>query len=162
MPDQVRLVVDGAAMAELLRGPDGPVMRALIRAGDDVIVGAVKYINGRRRYPGATHRLERSIVKRPTTSPSGVGITVAAGVGLKPGYAIWVHEGNAPAGSRIVPKKAAHLAFVTSGARPTDTAGWQTARGAGRAVIVRSVAASRPNPFLRDSLHDVMLARFGH
>lgn len=153
----VRLVIDGAEMAEVLRGPSGPVARHLIRLADETIVLARENINRRRRYPGrATHRLERTIVKRPTMGPQGIGMVVVAGVGLKPGYAVWVHEGNGPPGGRIYPKTKRFLAFVTSGERPTDPAGWAQAKADGRAVIVPSVKTSRPNPFLRDALNRVV------
>lgn len=151
----VKLVIDGAAMEEVLRGEDGPVGRYLIRKGDEVIAGARHYIDARRRYPGRkTDKLSRSTVKRFTQTPTGLGMLVISGIGLKPGYALWVHEGNGPQGGRIYPKKKNVLAFVTSGERPTSASGWADARASGRAVIVPSVATSRPNPYLRDALKD--------
>lgn len=151
----VRLIIDGAAMAEVLRSPEGPVGRYLIRKGDEVIAGARHYIDSRRRFPGQkTGKLARSTVKRFTDTPQGLGMLVISGIGLKPGYAVWVHEGNGPQGSRIFPKKKSMLAFVTSGDRPTTASGWSDARASGRAVIVPSVAASKPNPYLRDALKD--------
>lgn len=158
---EVRLVVDGAQMARLLRGPDGPVVHHLIRLADGTIALARDLINRRRRYPErATHKLERTIVKRPTVGPEGPGMLVVAGIGLKPGYAIWVHEGNGPPGGRIYPRPLYRpdgtqrvLAFVTAGERPTDAAGW---RGNPNAVIVRWVRTSRPNPFLRDALETIV------
>lgn len=157
MPEALRLVIDGAEMERILRGPDGPVARHLIRVADEVIVVARDLINSRRRWPSqATHRLERTIVKRSTMGPNGIGMIVIAGIGLKPGYAVWVHEGNGPPGGRIYPKNSAVLAWVTSGARPTDKMGWRDASSAGRAIVRRSVATSRPNPYLRDALERVV------
>ena len=152
--ETVRLIIDGAAMAELLRGPEGPVAHHMIRIGDAVIAEARHNLEPHKR----TGNLARSIVKRPTTGPHGIGMLVIAGVGLKPPYAVWVHEGNGPPGSRIYPKHSKALAWVTSGARPTDKAGWQAARAEGRAVVRPSVAASKPIPYLRDALTKVIAA----
>lgn len=132
----VRFVLDGAAMAQILRGPDGPVVRHLIRVGDATIAGARRRINNR------SGRLSASLVKRITNGPNGPGVTVIAGAGLNPSYAYWVHEGNGPPGTRIYPKGGV-LAFTVGGTK----------------VFARSVKViENPNPYLRDALAEAMAA----
>jgi hypothetical protein len=156
MAGEVTLIIDGAVMEEVLRGPDGPVMRYLIQGGDRVIAGARDQIETKRSrwtVNKKSGRLGMSIVKRFSTSDVGPVMSIVAGAGLDPSYAYWVHEGNGPPGSRIFPKRARFLAFVTSGERPTDPAGWAAARASGRAVITPSVATSKPNRYLSDNLY---------
>jgi hypothetical protein len=133
----VRLVLDGAEMHELLRGNDGPVVRHLIRVGDAVKADA------RRNIKNRSGALGKTLVKRQTVGPTGApGIMVIAGIGLKKGYAVWVHEGNGPPGGRIFPKKAANLVFMGR---------------EGHLISVPSVKTSRPNPYLRKALRVVPL-----
>lgn len=149
-PEPVRFIIDGAAMAELLQGPEGPVVGHLIRVADAIIAGARAELEPHKK----TGRLAASLVKRPIMTPAGPGMLVIAGAGLKdPNYAYWVHEGNAPEGSRIYPKRARVLAWVTSGERPTTAEGWRAARAAGTAVIRPSVRASRPVKYLTKYLY---------
>ena len=135
----VELIIDGAAVDELLRGPEGPIFRDFTRRGDNVIAGARALITERRSHWTAEHqtgRLASSIVKRWYTGPDGLILEIVAGAGLEPGYAIWVHEGNAPQGSRIYPKRAKHLVF----------------NGPNGLIFAKSVRASKPNRFLADAL----------
>ena len=129
----VRLIIDGAEVQSVLRSPDGPVFRYLARQGDQVIADA------RPRIHSKTGRLAASLVKRPTTGPNGLAMMVVAGAGLNPSYALWVHEGNGPPGSRIFPKRHQFLKFQSGG----------------RVVFARSVRTSEPNPFLRDALQAI-------
>jgi hypothetical protein len=121
--------MDGAAMAEMLRGPNGPVARDLIRRGDRVIEAA-------RHQIGHDGPLAKSIVKRFTSSPLGLGLLIIAGIGLDPGYAYWVHEGNGPPGGRIYPTSGKVLAFEING----------------ETVFARSVKTSTPNRYLSDNI----------
>lgn len=141
-----RLVIDGAAMQELLRGPQGPVVRHLARVADAIIAAARGTLEPHRK----TGRLAASLVKRWMLDDAlGPIVVIVAGAGLAdPNYAWWVHEGNAPAGSRIYPKNKSVLAWVTSGERPKSAAGWKAARQAGTAVLARSVKASQPVKYL--------------
>ena len=159
MASEVRLVFDGAEMQRVLRSPEGPVGLYLIRKADEVIALAQKKVRdnpNRRGQAVLSGKLERTIVKRPYDGPEGFGMMVIAGIGLKPSYAYWVHEGNGPAGSMIFPKRASVLAWVTAGVRPSDAAGWRAARASGVAIIRPAVRASRPNPYLRDALREVI------
>jgi hypothetical protein len=106
MADSIKLVIDGVEMERVLRSHDGPVGLYLIKKADETIAVARKRIreNPNRRggyVPVLSGKLERTIVKRPYNGPEGFGMMVIAGIGLKPPYAYWVHEGNGPAGSRI-------------------------------------------------------------
>jgi hypothetical protein len=157
----VRLIIDGTEMQQVLQGDEGVIMHYLIRLSDDIITRArinIKENKHRRHPPNMTGTLARTIVKRPYKAGKQPGMMVVAGVGLNPSYAYWVHEGNGPQGARIYPKRASHLAFVTSGARPTTPEGWANAKDAGIAIIVPSVWTSRPNPFLRDAVGQVIVA----
>lgn len=150
---EVRFIIDGVEMEHVLRGSSGPVVRSLIRKGDAVINGARTYIRERKKTKQPGERLERSIVKRIGTLPTGPYVEVVAGAGLgDPNYAYWVHEGNGPPGARIYPKKKRVLAWVIEGPRPTSAAEWQVARTTGNAVIRTSVSTSKPMPYLRDNL----------
>jgi hypothetical protein len=153
MPEAVRLIIDGAEMAELLRGDHGPVMRTLDRRADAVMDAARSYIRMRKKTEKPGDRLERSIVKRHLVSERGPIVEIVAGVGLEPNYAFWVHEGNGPPGARIYPKKKRVLAW-TSGPdpRPTTADGWKVARATGVAIIRPSVKTSKPMPYLRENL----------
>lgn len=145
MAGGIRLIIDGAEMHRLLQGAQGPVVGHLIRVGDGIIAAARQDLESHNK----TEALSRSIVKRFVMTPAGPMLLIVAGAGLRdPNYAWWVHEGNAPAGSRIFPKNKSVLAWVTSGERPTSPEGWRAARQAGTAVFARSVMASRPVKYL--------------
>lgn len=145
MAGPVRLVIDGAEMHQLLQGTNGPVVGHLIRVGDAIIAAARQDLESHNK----TGALSRSLVKRFAMTPQGPVLVIVAGAGLRdPNYAWWVHEGNAPQGSRIFPKNKRVLAWVTSGERPTSAEGWRAARQAGTAVIRPSVMASRPVKYL--------------
>lgn len=151
----ISLILDGAEIDQVLHGQDGPVLRHLIRQGDMIIPEARRNIH---RVTDRETRLEDTIVKRFSQTPQGPVMTIVAGgrsVGVD--YAFWYHEGNDQDGDRIYPKKPGGvLAWVTSGDRPTDAEGWKEARASGRAVIVKSVAAFKGNPFLRDAMVTVL------
>lgn len=141
MAEDVSLVIDGAAMEWLLKGPDGPVVRHLTKILDETIVVARTKITRRFTGPlnagagGAT--LENALVKRFVINTAGPDGFIAA----EKYYAAWVHDGNDPGGGWIYPKRAKFLRFVEPG---------------GGFVFARRVRASKPNPFLRDALEEVM------
>jgi hypothetical protein len=132
----VRFTIDGAALAELLRGPDGPVVQHLIRRADAVIVKARSNIRGHTDGP-----LANSIVKRPGMSEAGPYYEVIAGLGLSPQYALFYHEGTGPPGGRIYPKRAKFLAFKGK---------------SGNMVFTKSVKTFGGNKFLSEALEEVM------
>jgi hypothetical protein len=138
----VRFTIDGAALAELLRGPDGPVVQHLIRRADAVIVKARSNIRGHTDGP-----LANSIVKRPGMSEAGPYYEVIAGLGLPRPYAFWYHSGNAESGGRIYPKNGQFLVFKST-----------KGKYAGHMIFVKSVKAWPGNPFLSRALDEVMAA----
>ena len=154
--ERVTFIVDGATMAELLRGPEGPVVKNLMARGDRLIELGKAQIEMRRSHWRGDHDGKLTLRKRFTMTDRGAGCRVIASSFSDPDYAYWVHEGNGEDGGRIYPTTARVLAFVTEGARPTDAEGWRAARKEGRAVIVPSVKASKPNRFLSDNLRKVM------
>lgn len=125
----VRLIIDGAEVAKMLRSPDGPVVKDMFRRGDLVIAAA-------RHQIGHDGPLASSLVKRFTMGPSGAGCLIIAGIGLEPGYAYWVHEGNGPPGGRIFPTKGKFLVFTIEGTT----------------IFAPSVKTSKPNRYLSDNL----------
>lgn len=133
MGDSVRLVIDGAEVQRILRGPEGPVFKHISRLADRVIDGAHLELASHNR----TGNLSRSIVKRPTTGAAGVGMKVIA----LADYAYWVHEGNGPPGGRIYPTHHVYLRFVQIPFRP---------------VFAKSVRATTGIPFLRRPFEAVM------
>lgn len=154
----IQLIVDGAEMQQLLRGPDGPIFNDLVKKGDLLIQLGYKQIEARRSHWGRATNAPGKLTlrKRFGQSDQGLTLSVVASSFSTPDYAYWVHEGNGPLGSRIYPTSGRTLAFVTSGARPSDAAGWKEARAEGRAIIVRSVRASTPNRFLTDNLREAI------
>lgn len=103
----MKLVIDGARMAQLLRGPTGPVTRHLIERAT-VVQAAAK-----AQAPRRTGCLQDSIVKRVEETPLGVVVRIVADTqGCSPtriSYAYWVHEGTEPHAIRA--KNASTLAF---------------------------------------------------
>lgn len=103
----VKLVVDGAKMAELLRGPTGPVVRHLV-ARATVVQAAAK-----AQAPRRTGCLQDSIVKRVEDTPMGALVRIVADTTpcspTRTSYAWWVEEGTPP--HDIVARNASALAF---------------------------------------------------
>lgn len=139
-----QVVLNPVALAELLRGPNGPVVRRLIEDGEIVKQGARRRVGvskpdpvprrGRQRRPGT---LRDSIVKRVVTR----GTEVVCQVGSEDPIALLHHEGTQP--HPIDPVKASHLVFH-----------WDRV---GRVVYLLHVnhPGTRPNRFLIDSLADL-------
>jgi len=124
-----RLIIDGAAMQELLNSPSGGVGANLIMRADRIIMAAREQI-------GHDGPLSQSIVKRFTTSELGPSVLIVAGLGLSPQYAYWVHEGNGPEGGRISARPGGTLVFKIDGAT----------------IFRKSVKTSKPNRYLSDNL----------
>lgn len=143
-----RLIIDGQRMEELLRSPQGPVFRHLIRVGDKVIVVAKANI---KEKTGRDGKLSRSIVKRNFEGPTGPGVAVIAGAGLNPQYASYYHEGNGPEGSFIYPKKPGGVLVFLGRAG----AGGQLGPG-GAMIFAKKVRTYPGNPFLRKAMEEVV------
>lgn len=129
----VKLVIDGARMAELLRSPTGPVGRHLLERGEIVRQAA------RAKAPRRTGCLQDSIVKRLEENPE-TGFLVRVLSDTTPcspsrtAYSFYVHEGTQPHVIQGNPL----LSFIWHGER----------------VFFRSVnhPGYAGNPFLRDAL----------
>jgi hypothetical protein len=98
---QVKLVLDGARMAQLLRSPQGPVIRLLLERGELFKAAARRQARGRYGTSGTrTGCLERSIVKRIEDAPGGVGLRVFSDTRPcspnRRAYGLYVHEGTKP------------------------------------------------------------------
>ena len=92
---EVKLVVDGAKMAELLRGPNGPVFRHVVERATAVQMEA------RAKAPRRTGCLQDSIVKRVEENPlSGFAIRIVADTTPcspeRKSYALYVELGTKP------------------------------------------------------------------
>jgi len=138
----VRVVMDPKGLADLLRGPNGPVYRRLIQDGElvkqrakqecPVFTSPDPYtMSHRDRAPGT---LKNSIVKRVVVDTDG-GPAVL--VGSEDKVALWVHEGTVP--HPIVARKAPRLVFY-----------WPKGpRGAGVYSFLRvNHPGTQPNRFL--------------
>lgn len=96
MPDDAafKIVWDGAAMAELLRSPSGPVGRHLIERATIVQTAA------KAQAPSRTGCLRGSIVKRAETLGDELAIRIVADTTpcspSRTSYALFVHEGTQP------------------------------------------------------------------
>lgn len=148
------VVIDGKKMAELLRGPQGPVVRRLLEDAELVKIAAKEecpvYVppdaysaENRARTPGT---LRDSIVKRITSAPGG-GITAL--VGSDDPVSLWVHEGTQPhtISARLKPR----LVFF-----------WPNGPDGARVYSFKSVQhpGTQPNRFLTRALARVMRGRY--
>ena len=108
-----RLVIDGAAMAELLRSPSGPVGRHLIERTTRVQMGARAILAPHRK----TGCLEDSLVKRAETVGGELAMRLISDTTPcspeRISYSLFVHEGT-PAHD-IAARNAAVLAFEWHG-----------------------------------------------
>jgi hypothetical protein len=131
---EVRIVWDGARLAELLRSPAGPVGRHIIGRGEIVRQA------GKAKANRDTGCLQDSIVKRIEEGPEGIKVRIVADTTpcspSRTSYALFVHEGTEA--HQIVAKNAQALSFEWHGQR----------------VFFASVnhPGYKGNPFLRDAL----------
>lgn len=141
-PNFTGVVIDSEKLAEVIRGPSGPVVRDLIEAAELVKREAQRRV-GVYRPPdaySAAHRQRRpgtlrdKIVKRVVNGPNGVVVQV----GADDEVALIHHEGTFP-----------HV--IASRRRPLLVFYWPRV---GRVVALRSVnhPGTAPNRFLVDSL----------
>jgi hypothetical protein len=135
----VKLVVDGARMAELLRSPTGPVGRHLIGRAEIVKQAA------RAKAPKKTGCLASSIVKRVEENPAtGFRIRIVADTTPcspeRKSYSLYVHEGTRP---HTIMAKGKTLAFY-----------WAHGPTGPGMYYFQSVnhPGTKPVPFLRDAL----------
>jgi hypothetical protein len=133
------LVVDGARMAALLRGPTGPVTRHLIERATVVQMAA------KAQAPRRTGCLQDSIVKRVEETPLGTIVRIVADTTPcspeRISYAYYVHEGTPP--HTIQAKNAGVLAFF-----------WENGPDGPGTYFFREVhhPGTAPNRFLTDNL----------
>lgn len=92
--DDVKLIIDGAKLAELLRSPTGPVGVWLIERAELVKTAAQELA------PVDTGCLRDSIVKRFAEDPTGLSVIIASDTSpcspTHESYSLVVHEGSAP------------------------------------------------------------------
>lgn len=96
MPEEFKIVWDGAAMAELLRSPAGPI-------GRDMIIRSTR-VQTRARQIIAPHRrsgcLDGSIVKRAETLDGELAIRIQSDTTScsesRTSYGLFVHNGTDP------------------------------------------------------------------
>ncbi len=129
---EVRLVIDGAVMEEMLHGPGGAVNRYLLGRAEIVKRAAVIQCNK------ATGRLSQSIVKRETAVGTELGVRIVA---AQP-YALYVHNGTKP--HIIRAKNKPYLVFF-----------WPNGPSGAHVYKMKQVnhPGYRGNKFLTDNLH---------
>lgn len=143
MADGYRIAIDPQKLAEILRSPNGPVMRRMIEDGELVKREARRLVGvyqppdaysaaNRRRRPGT---LRDSIVKRVVAGPGGQPVVE---VGSDDKIALLHHEGTVP--HTIRPRNKPLLVFY-----------W---RRVGAVVAFKSVnhPGTQPNRFLTKAL----------
>lgn len=135
-----RLITDGAVLAAVLRGPEGPVTRYLIERA------TVFQAAARRQAPVRSGCLRGSIVKRFETTPEGTAIRIVSDTRpcspTRTAYSLFVHEGTAP--HQIVAKNGGVLAFF-----------WANGPDGPGTYYFRSVQhpGTKANRFLADNLY---------
>lgn len=136
MAGEIRLILDGAAMAKLLRSPSGPVGRDLIERSERVRMRAKEIIAPHSR----TGCLSDSVVKRMGLLGDELAVTIKSDTApcspKHESYSLFVHEGTAP--HVISASNGGVLAFP-----------WH-----GEMAFFTSVhhPGTKPVPFLRDAL----------
>jgi hypothetical protein len=94
MPDEFKLILDGAAMAELLHSPQGPVGRMLIVRATKVQTAAKAQIEPHNR----TGCLYGSLVKRAETFGDELAIRIQSDTtscsAERKSYSLFVHNGS--------------------------------------------------------------------
>lgn len=144
------VVIDGQKLAEVLRGPNGPVVRRLIEDAELVKREAVRRVGvyqppdaysaaNRRRRPGT---LRDKIVKRVVQGSAGVVLQV----GAEDEIALLHHEGTVP-----------HI--IRARLRPMLVFYWPKV---GRVVAFKFVhhPGTEPNRFLTDAMAAVLPGRY--
>jgi hypothetical protein len=104
------LVIDNAALDEMLKGPGGPVNRAIIKKVDRYQAACRAQVARKSK----TGCLEGSILKR--ILPNGGVLVISDTAPCSPdhqSYSLFVHEGTSS--HTIRPKKASMLSFVWPG-----------------------------------------------
>ena len=132
--------LDDAALRALLTGPQGGVVKDLVKRGLKVETRAKQNLNGGQSGPKRvdTGRLRASIITQVINEGGRQYVTVGTNVF----YAIFVHRGTGLYGPRhqyIVPRRHKYMRFRT-----------RTSRG--RYVYARRTQGMRPNHFLHDAL----------
>lgn len=94
MPSEYKLIIDGAAMARLLKSPAGPVGRHLIVRSTRVQTAA------KQQAPRRTGCLQDTIVKRAETLAGELAIRIQSDTTpcspSRTSYSLFVHEGTDP------------------------------------------------------------------
>lgn len=142
MTSRSRFEIDQAALNRVIRSPDGPVARDMLRRG--------KRVEGvaRRSVRVDTGRLRSSI----HTELRVISAVPVARVGTDVSYARFVHDGTGLYGPRrkmITPKKGRYMVFTVRGG---GSGGRITTGAGGRVVFARQVRGQTPNPFLTIAL----------
>lgn len=96
MSEEFKLIIDGAALAALLRSPAGPVGRHLIERATVVQAAARQMIAPHNR----TGCLEGSLVKRSETLDGELAIRIQSDTtscsASRTSYSLYVHDGTTP------------------------------------------------------------------
>lgn len=136
-----RVVINPLALAEMLNGPSGPVMRSMIERGTLVQEAAKHQVRlGHVGGGGGRANLRDTIVKR-VLPPDLLGPGVR--VGSESPIAMLHHEGTRP--HVILPRVKSRLVFVPKG-------------GSGPVFATRvNHPGTQPNRYLTDNLHLAVL-----
>ena len=138
----VHVVIYGAALDEILRSPNGPVVRDMMRRGEKLQTLAKQQVRlGHVHGGGGYGNLRDSIVKR-LMSPSGSDGMPVMVVGSSHPIAMIHHEGTRPHMIRPVAKRALRFPGATS-------SGWVFSKWARH-------PGTSPNRYLTDNIPAAM------
>jgi hypothetical protein len=139
MPAKVTHVLNNAQIAYILRSPNGPVARDLIKRGIKVQSRAKRNLGGST---GSGPRRVDSGLLRATLGTQlrsdGGDLVMRVGSGLY--YSLWVHNGTGLYGPRhtwIVPKAKKFMRWTDKG---------------GKVHFAKRVKGMKPNPYLKNAL----------
>lgn len=139
-------VANRAQLDFILKSPNGPVAKDLIKRGKRVETRAKRNLGGLSGRPRRidTGHLRASVSSHLVVRPDGLAVRVGTGVA----YALFVHDGTGlygPKHTLIKPKSGRVLVFKSK------VYGAKKGKYAGK-VVVRFTRGMKPNPFLRDAL----------
>lgn len=142
--NNVKVIISGAAMDNILRGPDGYMMRDMMRRGEILKDLAKQQVRLGHVHGGSGYgNLRDSIVSRVMTAPGSTGMPIVV-VGSTHPIALIHHEGTRPHIIRPRYKQALRFPGATGGGY-----GW---------IFSKWVAhpGTKPNRYLTDNIPAAM------
>ena len=142
--NNVKVIIHGAALDEILRSPNGPAMKDMMYRGEKLKGLAKAQVRLGHIHGGSGYgNLRDSIVSRVMTAPGSIGMPVVV-VGSTHPIALIHHEGTRPHMIRPRYKKALRFPGATGGGY-----GWVFSKWAAH-------PGTKPNRYLTDNIPAAM------